>query len=695
MTTYTSDATLAGQVSRAGRFGVVGLVGFGVNLLAQAAFTELGGISYLAGAVLATQVSSTCNFGLAELWVFRTPAGGSGAGGRYAGFLAMNNAALVLRVPMMWFLVDLGGVHYSLANLVSLVVLTGLRFGIADRVIWRVPAVAQAPAGATPAPVRGGSRPGFLYRARPRRASKPRHGLRAVAMVELVPVLRRPLTHRFQYVGMAVVVVAGASLRLWRLMEVGFNSDEAVYASQAAGIAGDPAVSQFFPIFRAHPFLFQAMLSVPFHLGTSELVARLLSVGFGLGTIVVVFCTARLLYGSRVALIAAGIVALMPYHVVVTRQVLLDGPMAFFATLALYLIARYVATRRLPWLLAASCALSLTVLTKETYIVLVGSLFTFFALSPEIRLRVRDIVLSAAVFLLTLLPYPITIFAAGKSETGKSYLSWQLFRRPNHELGFYATTLPSYIGWVVLGGAVIALVLTWGPRRSWKERLLLSWIAVPAVFFTIWPVKGFHYLLAAAMPLSVFAALGIDAMVTGAGRRWPARSSADPGRPPVWRSATVVPLAALAIVASTLAVPSWFRVQPPTSDTFLAGVGGLPGGREAGEWINANTPEGSRFMTVGPSMANLVQWYGEREAHGISVSPNPLNRNPSYEPIVNPDRAIRTNELQYVVWDSYSARRSDFFGGKIIAYADRYHGRPVFTYAPRGEPVIVVYEVRP
>ena len=31
----------------------------------------------------------------------------------------------------------------------------------------------------------------------------------------------------------------------------------------------------------------------------------------------------------------------MPYHVVVTRQVLLDGPMVFFATVALWLLVRY------------------------------------------------------------------------------------------------------------------------------------------------------------------------------------------------------------------------------------------------------------------------------------------------------------------------------------------------------------------
>ncbi len=74
-------------------------------------------------------------------------------------------------------------------------------------------------------------------------------------------------------------------------------------------------------------------------------------------------------------------------------------------------------------------------------------------------------------------------------------------------------------------------------------------------------------------------------------------------------------------------------------------------------------------MTIGPSMANLVQYYGHRKAYGLSVSPNPLNRNPSYEPLVNPDRAIRDNELQYVVWDTFSASRSPNFSSSLLRYA--------------------------
>src|SRR4051794_7912253 len=66
---------------------------------------------------------------------------------------------------------------------------------------------------------------------------------------------------------LAAILAAGALLRVWDLNAVGFNSDEAVYVGQAAGIAHVSALEPFFPIFRAHPLLFQSVLSLGFKLG--------------------------------------------------------------------------------------------------------------------------------------------------------------------------------------------------------------------------------------------------------------------------------------------------------------------------------------------------------------------------------------------------------------------------------------------
>jgi hypothetical protein len=474
-----------------------------------------------------------------------------------------------------------------------------------------------------------------------------------------------------------LILAAAALVRLWQINDVGFNSDEAVYAGQAASIADDPVLGELFPVFRAHPLLFQTVLSGGFQLGLGEWFARVIAAALGVATVYLVYELGRLLYGRRAGLVAALVMALMPYHVVVTRQVLLDGPMVFFATLTLVLLVRFVVSGERVWLYASSVAMGLTFLTKETSIVLLGAIYAFLALTPELRLRIREVAVSAGLLVLTVIPFPVTLMLAGRTGTGESYLTWQLFRRPNHDWLFYPSTVPEALGPLVLLAAGAGL---WLLRRelSWRERLLLCWIAVPLVFFELWPVKGFQYLLPIAPAVAVLAARAL--------------ASRHPLRP-----------LAVGIVALSLLVPTLDRIGGSASDTLLAGSGGLPGGREAGEWIDAEVPEGAVFMTIGPSMANLVQFYGHHRAYGLSVSPNPLNRNPSYEPLVNPDRAIRDNELQYVVWDAFSARRSPHFARALTRYARRYNGRVVHSElleaeTPGGEraqrPAIVIYEVR-
>ena len=672
------------RVVRIGKFGAVGGLGLVINLVAQALLIELVGLNYVVAAVLATQVSSTANFLIADSWVFDSSTARTIKRTRFLAFVGMNNLALILRAPMMWVLTSAAGFHYALSNLASLLVMTLVRFGIADSVIWKAhggaPGVEVDPEPADPGPDMDDAEADVEQSTE---VDEPDGLAMTGSDVRPKSLPRSRLKYGLALVG---IVAFGAFLRLWKLGAVGFNSDEAVYAGQAAAIAGDTEISKFFPIFRAHPMLFQAMLSVAYQFGTSVMIGRIASVLFGLATVVVVFVLGRLMYGARAGLIAALILAVMPYHVIVTRQVLLDGPMTFFATLTLYLLAKYTVTRAPVWLYATAGATGLTVLAKETYVVLLGSIFMFLALHPDVRIRLREAAFALGVFVAVLLPYPITIVMAGKSSTGKSYLSWQLFRRPNHTLGFYPAVVPQYVGPLVLVAACVAVGLAWGRKRTYRERLLLSWFAVPTIFLEIWPVKGFHYLLAASVPLTVLAGAAISQLfirrpgVSGRGRAF---------------VHGLAPAAAVVVVTLSLAIPSWSDVQPQTTESFLAGTGGVPGGREAGEWIRDHTPVGAEMMTVGPSMANILQFYGNRKAYGLSVSPNPLNRNPSYEPIANADVAIRTNNLQYVVWDSYSTKRSSFFGDKVISYAERYHGRVVYTYRSGGKPVIVIYEVRP
>ena len=492
--------------------------------------------------------------------------------------------------------------------------------------------------------------------------------------------------------GLLFVLAIAAALRLIALNDLGLNSDETVYAGQAAAVAGDPVLSPLFPIFRAHPMLTQVMLSVPFAFGVSDLVPRLMAVVIGMLTIVVVYALGALLYGRLAGLVAASFMAVMPYHVIVSRQFLLDGPMTLLTTVSLLLLAIFGATGRHYWFYAAAAFLGLSVLAKETAIVFLGASYAFLALTPQIRVRLRHLAIGLGVMVAVVASFPgaLILSGGGGTTTAQQYLVWQLLRRPNHDLLFYPSTALPAIGLVLILAALGSLWF-FRSQAGWRERLLVAWILVPVAFFELWPTKGFQYLLPVAPAVAILAA---RLLVAWSPSRLPDavdrlfRSVRLPGR-----------AVAVLVVIVTLAIPAAASITAVPRDRLLAGSGGVPGGREAGQWIDLNLPKTARLMTIGVSMANILQFYGHREAQALSVSPNPLNRNPSYDPILNPDLSLRRGEFQYLVWDAYSAARTTNFSGRLLELAGRYSGRIVFSTTASQRPgessptVIEIYEV--
>ena len=486
---------------------------------------------------------------------------------------------------------------------------------------------------------------------------------------------------------MTAIIAAGAALRFWDINALGYNSDEAVYTGQAAALAGDPDLSTYFPIFRAHPMVFQFTLSVAFSLfGVHDIIGRSLVALIGLVTIWIVYRIGSELYGPWTGVVAAALMALMPYHVIVTRQVLLDGPLTFCTTLTLLMLVRYARTGKAWYLMAVGAGLGLTFLTKETGFVLAGAAFAFLALSPEIRIRFWPLVAAGVSMMVPIMMFPISIALAGRSDTAQSYLVWQLLRRSNHPWNFFPTVVPPAMGWLVLITAVSSLLLL-RKQHSWRETLLVCWIVVPTVVFQLWPVKGFQYLLPIAPAVSMLVARLLVSWRPSL--RWPRT-----GFPLLNAAMTIV-------VLLSLMIPSLALATNQDATSRLAGAGGIPGVRETGLWVDQNLPEDAVLATIGPSMANMMQFYGNRRAYGLSVSTNPLHRNPSYKPIANPDASFRYGDVQYLVYDSFSASRSEFFTQTLYQYVDKYDAREIYSYSiptpdhPEGTKIIIIYEVRP
>jgi hypothetical protein len=282
-------------------------------------------------------------------------------------------------------------------------------------------------------------------------------------------------------------------------------------------------------------------------------------------------------------------------------------------------------------------------------------LYVFFALTPAARIRARHLVWASLLMVAEVAVWPITLRLAGHAHTGQSYLLWQLFRRANHETWFYFTVLPGWIGLALLAAALAGLI--WLRKEAtWRERLLLSWVAVPLLFFTVWPVKGFVYLLPIAPPLAVLAGRTLAHPLPAWRESFQARLLTLPRWLRRVASGSHLQRSAMAVLAAaivlTLIVPTWTRIEPSPSTSFLAGSGGLNGGRQVGEWVLHNAPAGARLLAIGPSAANVLEFYGHHPVSALSVSSNPHDRIPVYLPVTNPDLALRRGIFQYVVWDA-------------------------------------------
>ncbi|MHA6758181.1 glycosyltransferase [Streptacidiphilus sp. PAMC 29251] len=129
-----SSAERGRQFGRLLAFGAVGASGVAVNTAALWVFFQVMGLNHLLGAALATQVSTTWNFGLVELLVYRGRGNGT-VRGRALRFYAMNNILMLGRLPVIEVLVR-SGFGVLVSNAATLVVLFLLRFALSDRVIY-------------------------------------------------------------------------------------------------------------------------------------------------------------------------------------------------------------------------------------------------------------------------------------------------------------------------------------------------------------------------------------------------------------------------------------------------------------------------------------------------------------------------------------------------------------------------------
>lgn len=482
-----------------------------------------------------------------------------------------------------------------------------------------------------------------------------------------------------------LIVGIGLVLRVVNLDAVGLNSDEAVYAGQGGALLGVSDLDQHFSIFRAHPLLLQFVSGSVFHItGPSDHAIRLVvAVLFGLGSVIGTYRLASLLYDRTTGLAAAALLAVLPYHVIISRQVLVDVPMAFFAILGVTAAVKAVKLddRRQLYLAFFWCALA--AISKEIAVLLVPMLAAWLITGPA-KVKIRRLIGPGLLFSVIAIPFPLTRLVNQPGNASQFFL-WQFTRDPNHSPDYFGRVILQFSGWAFLSLLLVGVVIL-AKRRSGPDQLVLWWLALFGLFFQFWPTKLFPYLYLILPAMAIAAVLGARKLVdrlTHLLRMKAVRPSRSLG---MVVGALVVSL----IVSSGGIVLAGPAAELEGFGDFDIEVQTFAGSREFSEWASDNTPDNSRFVTIGPSLGNILRFYGRRDSVALSVSPDPAKRNPAYIPIANPDLAMRQMSVHYIVWDAYSADRSAFYNSRLREFARKLGGEIVFSVYADGERIVSV-----
>ncbi|HEX6386359.1 MAG TPA: glycosyltransferase family 2 protein [Anaerolineae bacterium] len=118
------------------RFLTVGTLGLVGNNLILLLLVERFGLHYLLSVVLAAELFTLLNFYLTETWVFSGRRQGH-LSRRFLSFWLMNHLFLfALRLPIIFYLVSSSLAHYVVANLLSILAVSLLRYVLSEQWIW-------------------------------------------------------------------------------------------------------------------------------------------------------------------------------------------------------------------------------------------------------------------------------------------------------------------------------------------------------------------------------------------------------------------------------------------------------------------------------------------------------------------------------------------------------------------------------
>lgn len=123
------------KLQRPVKFIAVGASGVGVNLLLLYLLTDIAGVHYAASAFVAIEASIITNFLLNDRWTFKDRRG-SKVFSRLLKYNAVSGAGVGVNMGIMALLVEVGGLHYLMAEFLAILGAFVWNYTLSSRYVW-------------------------------------------------------------------------------------------------------------------------------------------------------------------------------------------------------------------------------------------------------------------------------------------------------------------------------------------------------------------------------------------------------------------------------------------------------------------------------------------------------------------------------------------------------------------------------
>lgn len=258
--------------------------------------------------------------------------------------------------------------------------------------------------------------------------------------------------------------------------------------------------------------------------GSLDVWGRATAIVFSVGAVALMYLVVAGWHGPTAALGASLALALSPIGILYGRSFMLESSLVFFTLAAVWSWDRWLRVRHGAWLVLASVALALVLLTKIYMLVLLlplGAMLVSARVSRRAWAGAAIALAAAVVPAATWYRYAADPGAARASRVYYSVRSSMEVHRPPHPLlgsaSFYGRVLDELAGPVLTPiGLALALAGLWNP--AWRRHV--PWLAACAVLILLLPRKFYemnYYWMAVLPALAILAGLGWQVVCQRAG----------------------------------------------------------------------------------------------------------------------------------------------------------------------------------